>query len=106
VSQEEGRVGRVLSVTHFAETLDTVEVVMFKLLAWLQYKRRIYRRRLMVESIKSGGGFSCIIAGIVALMSCYPVSIVLGLPAIVVLAVGAVLCVATLLLIPLAVLFY
>ena len=79
---------------------------MLKLLARLECKREILRRRLIARSATSAGSFICMIALIACLNIEFPLLGIIGWPAIVILAVLAVFVVATGILIPLAYVIY
>ncbi len=79
---------------------------MLELLRQLERKRSICGRHVVARDATSGASFLGLIAVIAALSVEFPVLGLLGLPAIVFLAVVAIFCVATALLIPVAYLLY
>ena len=76
------------------------------LLRQLEHKRSTCGRQVATRAATSGTSFLGLIAVIAALSVEFPVLGLLGLPAIVFLAVAAIFCVATALLIPVAYLLY
>ncbi len=79
---------------------------MLELLRQLERKRSFCGRQVVARDATSGASFLGLIAVIAALSVEFPLLGLLGLPAIVFLAVAAIFCVATALLIPVAYLLY
>ncbi len=79
---------------------------MLGLLRQLERKRSIFGKQVVARDATSGVSFLGLIAVIAALSVEFPLFGLIGLPAIVFLAVAAVFCVATALLIPVAYLLY